>query len=415
MTKNTPRLAALAAALLLTTGLGTAQAQTAEVLHWWTSGGESAALATIRAAYSAKGGVWQDTPIAGGGNARAAAVNRMIGGKPPTVFQYSVGLQLLELADQGLLNDIDDVAQVGNWDKALPPLIANVSKYKGKYIAAPVNIHGENWMFYSIDALKKAGVDVPKTWADFLTAAPKLKAAGIIPLALGGEPWQERILFNSVLLGVGGRDHYAKVYGKLDKAAMGTETMLEVFKTVAALRPLVDESSPGRKWNETTGMIMKGTAAFQFMGDWAKGEMVAAKLEPGKDIGCALAPAKDTAYIMTVDAFAFANVKDAPSKGAQTLMATVMMDPSTQASFSKRKGSIPSRLDVPDIGFDSCAKVAISTLKDPATHLVSTGLFGVPSAVSGAIDDAISQFWNNKAMTPEQGRDLFVKAIDRAK
>ncbi|KJV11082.1 sugar ABC transporter substrate-binding protein [Elstera litoralis] len=415
MTMNTPRLAALAAALLLTTGLGTAQAQTAEVLHWWTSGGESAALATIRAAYTAKGGVWQDTPIAGGGNARAAAVNRMIGGKPPTVFQYSVGLQLLELADQGLLNDIDDVAQVGNWDKALPPLIANISKYKGKYIAAPVNIHGENWMFYNFDALKKAGVEVPKTWADFLAAAPKLKAAGIIPLALGGEPWQERILFNSVLLGVGGREHYAKVYGKLDKAAMGTDTMLDVFKTVAALRPLVDESSPGRKWNETAGMVMKGTAAFQFMGDWAKGEMVAAKLEPGKDIGCALAPAKDTAYIMTVDAFAFSNVKDAPSKGAQTLMATVMMDPATQAAFSKRKGSIPSRLDVPDIGFDSCAKVAINTLKDPATHLVSTGLFGVPSAVSGAIDDAISQFWNNKAMTPEQGRDLFVKAIDRAK
>lgn len=409
------RRPALLTALLLTTGLGTAQAQNAEVLHWWTSGGESAALATVRDAFTAKGGTWQDTPIAGGGNARAAAVNRMIGGKPPTVFQYSVGLQLLELADQGLLNDIDDVAQVGAWDKALPPLVAKVAKYKDKYIAAPVNIHGENWMFYSLPALQKAGVEVPKTWADFLAAAPKLKAAGITPLALGGEPWQERILFNSVLLGVGGREHYAKVYGKLDKAAMGSDTMLEVFKTVAALRPLVDEASPGRKWNETTGMIMKGTAAFQFMGDWAKGEMVAAKLTPGQDIGCALAPAKDTAYIMTVDAFAFAKLSDANGKKAQTLMATVMMDPAVQASFSKRKGSIPSRLDVPDIGFDACAKTAINTLKDPATHLVSTGLFGVPSSVSGAIDDAISQYWNTKSMTPEQGRDLFVKAIDRAK
>ncbi|WP_224367038.1 ABC transporter substrate-binding protein [Hyalangium versicolor] len=393
----------------------TAQAQTAEVLHWWTSGGESAALSKVRTAYTAKGGTWKDTPIAGGSNARAAVVNRMIGGKPPTAFMYSIGKQLDELADQGLVGDVQEVADAGKWDAVLPPVIAKASKHGGKYIAAPLNIHGENWMFYNTAALKKAKVEVPRTWPEFITAAKALKAAGITPIALGGEPWQERILFNSVLLGVGGRDHYLKVYGELDEAALKSDTMLEVFKTVAALREFVDEGSPGRKWNLAANMVMKGTGAFQFMGDWAKGEFVAAGIEPGTTVGCALAPAKDKGYIMTVDAFAFANVKDKPGRDAQKLLANILMDPAVQVAFNKAKGSIPVRTDVTDASFDVCAKLGIETLKDPKAQLASSGLFGLPSSLSGAIDDVISQFWNTKSMTPEQGRALFIKTIASAK
>ncbi|WNG48367.1 carbohydrate ABC transporter substrate-binding protein [Archangium minus] len=393
----------------------TAQAQTAEVLHWWTSGGESAALDKVRAAFKAKGGTWKDTPVAGGDNARAAVVNRMIGGKPPTVFMFSIGKQLDELAEQGLVGDVQDAATAGKWDAVLPPLIAKVAKHDGKYVAAPLNIHGENWMFYNVAALKKAKVEVPKTWPEFITAAKALKAAGITPIALGGEPWQERILFNSVLLGVGGRDHYVKVYSQLDEAALRSDTMLEVFKTVAALREFVDEGSPGRKWNIAANMMMKGTAAFQFMGDWAKGELVAAGIEPGTTVGCALAPAKDKGYIMTVDAFAFSNAKDKASREAQKLMANIIMDPAVQVAFNKSKGSIPVRTDVSDASFDVCAKLAMETLKDTKAQLASSGLFGLPSSISGAIDDAISQFWNNRTMTPEQGRALFIKTIASAR
>lgn len=408
--------AALAAAWAAPAGAASVTAPvTAEVLHWWTSGGESAALAEVRAAFTARGGVWKDTPIAGGSNARAAAVNRMIGGDPPAVFQFSVGEQLKELAGQGLVGDVQTSASTGNWDAVLPPLIAAVAKYEGRYIAAPLNIHGENWMFYNTAVLQRAGVAVPRSWPEFMAAAKTLKAAGITPIALGGQPWQERILFNSILLGVGGRAFYADVYGKLDAKAMASETMLEAFRTFAALRPFVDEGSPGRRWNDATAMLIRGDAGFQFQGDWAKGEVVAAGIEPGGAIGCALAPARDTAYIMAVDAFAFAKTRDSGTQAAQALMADVLMDPQVQIAFSKRKGSIPVRSDVDAAGFDPCARLAAETIRDPATHLVSTGLFGVTSAVSGAIDDAISQFWNSPSMTPEQGRALFVRTIGDSK
>lgn len=413
--KKFSKVAIVAAFLSTGVSAGALHAQTAEVLHWWTSGSEQAALAEVRKAFEARGGQWVDTPIAGGGNARAAAVNRMLGGDPAAVFQFSIGQQLRELADQGLLANVGKVATAENWDDKLPPLIVKAAKYDGNYIAAPINIHGENWMFYNKAALEKAGVAVPQSWDDFIAAAKKLQDAGIIPIGLGGQPWQERIMFNSVLLGVAGREFYADLYSTLDDDLLESETMRKVFETFAALKPFVDEGSPGRNWNEATNMVIRGDAAFQFMGDWAKGEIIAAGIEPGSTVGCAFAPAIDTAYIMTVDAFAFSAMDGEEATPAQEKMAQVMLDPDVQIAFNKKKGSIPARLDVPADSFDSCAQTAIKTLQDKKTHLVSTGLFGVPSAVSGAIDDSISHFWNSADMSPEEGQKQFHQAISNAR
>lgn len=96
-------------------------------------------------------------------------------------------------------------------------------------------------------------------------------------------------------------------------------------------------------------------------------------------------------------------------------MAHVMLEPDVQIAFNKKKGSIPALLDVPGDSFDVCAQKAMATLQDKKTHLVSTGLFGVPSAVSGAIDDSISNFWNSADMSPEQGQEEFRQAISYAK
>ena len=42
-------------------------ASKAEVLHWWTSGGEAKALQVLKDDFAAKGGEWSDMPVAGGG------------------------------------------------------------------------------------------------------------------------------------------------------------------------------------------------------------------------------------------------------------------------------------------------------------------------------------------------------------
>jgi len=57
----------------------------AEVLHWWTSGGEAKALSVLKADFAAKGGVWTDMPVAGGGGDAAMQTlkARIVAGDSP--------------------------------------------------------------------------------------------------------------------------------------------------------------------------------------------------------------------------------------------------------------------------------------------------------------------------------------------
>ena len=184
----------------------------AEVLHWWTSGGESAAVKVFADRFTAAGGTWVDTAIAGGENARTAGINRIVGGNPPTAMQFNTGKQFDELVANDLLGDLDEVAADGKWREVLPPAIVEAATRDGKFYAVPVNIHGINWLWYNKQVLADAGIAEPKTWPEVLAAAQKLKEKGLIGLAQGGQPWQERTLFNSVLVGHGGTELFYQIY-----------------------------------------------------------------------------------------------------------------------------------------------------------------------------------------------------------
>ncbi|WP_027488669.1 extracellular solute-binding protein [Allorhizobium undicola] len=59
----------------------------------------------------------------------------------------------------------------------------------GKFVGMPFNSSAPI-MYINTDALKKAGVEAPKTWEEFEKIAPKLKEAGYIPLIQSQLTWQ---------------------------------------------------------------------------------------------------------------------------------------------------------------------------------------------------------------------------------
>src|SRR5882757_4812019 len=277
--------AATVAALVCSTSAG-AQEMRAEVIHWWTSGGESAAVKVFADQFTKAGGVWIDSAVAGGVNARTAAINRTIGGDPPTAMQFNTGKQFDELVEGGMLADVDAVATAQKWKDIIPPAILAAVVRDGKAYAVPVNIHGQNWFFYSTAALAKAGAEVPKNWNELFTALDKLKAAGLIPLAFGDQKNWERNMFNSVLAGKGGAQLFTAIWGKRDQTAVKSAQFRAVAETYRRLKNYVDAASPGRNWNDATTLVIQGKAGFQMMGDWAKGEFTAAGQTPGKEYGC---------------------------------------------------------------------------------------------------------------------------------
>jgi glucose/mannose transport system substrate-binding protein len=379
----------------------------AEVIHWWTSGGEAAAVKVFADAYDANGGQWVDSAVAGGEAARAAGINRIVGGNPPTMMQFNTGRQLDELVAAGLLANLDAEAAAGHWKDVLPKAILEESTRDGHFYALPVNIHGQNWLWYNTKVFADAGLEPPKTWSEVLATGDRLKARGVIPLAHGGQSWQDHILFDAVLAGEGGSDLYLQVYGKDAQAAIADPKFkhaAEVFKT---LRDLMDPSMPGRNWNEATALVIAGRAGMQVMGDWAKGEFLAAHQTPGKEYDC-LVPGQG-GYVMGGDVFVFPLLKDAEGRAAQAKLATLMFDPKIQIAFNIKKGSVPVRTDVDALGMDKCARIGVASLKDPQKQLPSASYLISPDE-NGALNDVITQYLN----TPTETADEFVKKFATA-
>ncbi len=400
-----PTLIALAAGLTATA----ARAGEVEVLHWWTSGGEAKAASALKATLQAKGHTWKDFAVAGGGGDSAMTVlkSRVVSGNAPAAAQIK-GPSLQEWAAEGVLANIDDVAKAEKWDSLLPPVVANVMKYKGNYIAAPVNVHRVNWLWANPEVFKKAGAKVPTTWDEFFVAAEALKKAGVTPVAHGGQPWQDFTTFESVALGVGGADFYKKALVQLDPGALKSATMDKVLDTFKKVKGYTDKNAAGRDWNLATAMVIKGEAGMQLMGDWAKGEFIAAGKAPGKDFVCAAAPGTAKSFTFNVDSFAMFKMKNEANVKAQKDLAAAIMSTDFQEVFNLNKGSIPVRLNMDLAKFDDCAKLSSKDFVDTAKSgaLVPSVAHGmaVPSAAAGAIQDAVSQFWNSDKMTAAEAK-----------
>jgi len=398
--------AALATAAL---AAGAVHAGEVEVLHWWTSGGEAKAASALKATLQGQGHTWKDFAVAGGGgdNAMTVLKSRVVSGNAPAAAQIK-GPALQEWAAEGVLANIDGVAKAEKWDSVLPPVVANVMKYKGNYIAAPVNVHRVNWLWTSNEAFKKAGAKVPTNWDEFFVAAEKLKKAGLIAVAHGGQNWQDFTTFESVALGVGGADFYKKALVQLDEASLTGATMTKVLDTFKKVKGYTDKNAPGRDWNLATAMVIKGEAGMQLMGDWAKGEFQAAGKKPGADFGCSAAPGTAKSFTFNVDSFAMFKLKNDANIKAQNDLAAAIMSPAFQETFNLNKGSIPVRLGMDLAKFDDCAKLSAKDFVDTAKSgsLVPSVAHGmaIPSAAAGAIQDVVSQFWNDDKMSTKDAQ-----------
>ncbi len=398
--------AALSAALLSAAPPVFAQELKAEVIHWWTSGGESAAVRVFADQFTKAGGTWIDSAVAGGVNARTAAINRTVGGNPPTAMQFNTGKQFDDLVENNLLADVEAVAAEGKWKSVIPEAILNATTRRGKMYAVPVNIHGQNWVWYNKAVLEKIGGTEPKNWDEAIVLLEKAKAAGFIPLAFSGQKVWERGLFNAVLLDKGGPAVWNEFFGKRSQAAAQSPHFRAAAETFAKLRGYVDPGAPGRNWQDATTFVIQGKALMQVMGDWAKGEFIAANQTAGKEYGCTLFGSRGGGYVMGGDVFTFPKPKDAAQAKAQATLAKIMLDPETQLLFAQKKGSIPVRLDVDASSLDQCAQRAMKVVGDRSQQVPAVEMLSSP-AMTGALEDVYSQFWN----TPTQTVDQFIEKI----
>jgi len=389
--------AASVAFALAGTSLAHAEPQ-AEVLHWWTSGGEAKSVAVLQKEFASRGGKWTDMPVAGGGGdaAMAALRARVLAGNAPTAVQLK-GPAIQEWYEEGVLANISSVAKAQGWADVLPASIAGHMKCEGKWCAAPVNVHRIDWIWANAAVLAKNGISMPTSWDEFNAAAAKLQAAGVTPLAHGGQAWQDATVFEAVALGIGGPEFFHKAFVELDQATLKSNTMVKVFDQMRIMRGFVDSNFSGRDWNLATAMVMNGEAAFQIMGDWAKGEFLAAGKRPGIDFLCASTPGDG--FLYNVDSFAMFAVDGSDKTDGQLLLAELIVGKNFQKVFNMNKGSIPARVDVALDDFDPCAHTSAQEMatSNAGGSLLPSYAHGMAlrGAQAGAITDVVTAHFNS--------------------
>lgn len=382
-----------------------------DVTHWWTSGGEAAAVAELATAFDASGNTWVDAAIAGGGStARPIIVSRILGGDPMGAFQFNHGRQAEELIEAGLLRDITAVAEAEGWkDLINPPSLLDACTLDGKIYCAPVNIHSWQWLWLSNAAFEKAGVPVPANWEDYVASAPKLREAGILPLALGGQAWQSAGLFNVLMATIAGPDVLAKIYGEGDAELAAGEDMARVFVAAASARDM-SKGSNIQDWNLATNMVITGQAGGQIMGDWAQGEFAVANLVAGEDYTCLPGLGVRSVISTGGDAFYFPVINDPAISAAQDVLAATLLKPETQVAFNLKKGSLPVRGDVNLEAANDCMKKGLEILAAgstmPDVNMLNT------EDTNNQLNDLFVQFFQDGSITPEAAQASFVRIVE---
>ena len=390
-----------------------ASAADLEVTHWWTSGGEAAAVAEFAKAFNATEHTWIDGAIAGsGGTARPIIISRILGGDPMHATQLNHGRQAEELVEAGLMLDLSDIAAEGGWaDVVNPSRLLDSCTLDGKVYCVPVNIHSPQWLWLSHDAFAKAGLDVPSDWFEFVASAPALRDAGVIPLAMGQQAWQTDLAFGAIQVAVGGTDLYLDVLTNKNAEAAASAEMTKVFEAYADAR-LLSVGSNVNDWNQATNLVITGQAGGQIHGDWAQGEFQVANQVAGEDYTCLPGLGVNEIIATGGDAFYFPKQDDPAIEAAQKELAQLMISKEVQVAFNLKKGSLPIRGDVDLSAANDCMKKGLAILA--AGNVLPDGVNAFSADTAGQMADLMVEFWNDTSITVADAQARYVEIIATA-
>ncbi|WP_026211817.1 extracellular solute-binding protein [Longispora albida] len=153
------------------------------------------------------------------------------------------------------------------------PSVLDGGKINGRYYGVPMAGVQPVILFFNKDVLAKAGVTAPPaTWAAMLAAIDRLKAAGVIPIALAGsQAWTELMWLEYLLERVGG----PQVFADIEAGKPGAWSHPAVLTALTMIRDLVDRGAFGTSFGSVgqdsggaDALLAKGKAGMLLMGSW---------------------------------------------------------------------------------------------------------------------------------------------------
>jgi len=375
-------------------------ADVVEIYHWWTSGGEAAAINALVDVFKAK---YPDvaviqSPVAGGAGYVFQAVIKplVLAGEAPDAFQMHAGYEGKPYYDGGYLDPITSLWSDEKWADVIPKVVQDMVKFGNDYYAVPVNIHRPNVVWYNKPLLTAHGIDPTTltTWDAFFAACDTLKAAGITPISLGDSgKWTATHVLEQIIASEGIGFYQDWVNGKVTSAT--DAKLLNALTKFSKYLGYVNTDHAALTWDQATAKVITGEAAFNIMGDWANGEFYVANMVYGTDYGTFPVPGTAGMYGLVIDCFQHPKGVKHPENSLNWLKVVGSKD--GQDAFNPIKGSISARTDSDTTKYGAYQKAAIADFK-AATHMYPsvTHGSGAPQSFTAKLNDIMSAFVTGK-------------------
>ena len=195
-----------------------------------------------------------------------SAIRNFLTADAPDIAAWYAGNRMAPFVKAGLFEPVDDV-----WD-------ANGFNDQLKSAAASMTIDGKKWgvpytyyqwgIYYNKDAYAKAGAQVPKTWAEFVSNCEKFKAAGIDCLTTGSKAlWPVAGIFDYMNLRVNGYEFHMDLAN--GKVPWTDPKVKATFAEWAKIVPYTTANHAAIDWQDAAALLSQGKAANYVMGNFA--------------------------------------------------------------------------------------------------------------------------------------------------
>ena len=195
-----------------------------------------------------------------------SAIRNFLTADAPDVAAWYDGNRMAPFVKAGLFEPVDDVWQASGFNDQLKSAAASMT-IDGKKWGVPYTYY--QWgIYYNKEAYKKAGAEVPKTWAEFVSNCEKFKTAGIDCLTTGTKAlWPGAGIFDYMNLRVNGYEFHMDLAN--GKVPWTDPKVKATFAEWAKIVPYTTANHAAIDWQDAAALLSQGKAANYVMGNFA--------------------------------------------------------------------------------------------------------------------------------------------------
>lgn len=201
---------------------------------------------------------------------------RLVKNDIPNIIAFGGDITYTELADVGMLEDLSSESFVADIVPAYKEMTIDLQKDKDKLFGIPYATNASG-VIYNEEIFKELGLDIPKTWDEFLEVCRVLKENDITPIeATYKDAWTLTAVFNPLAGILADEDLMTDRKTGEKKLAEGWVTPLEQLTEVMEF---TQKDAMGTGYADGVQAFARGEAGMLINGTWAIPEVQKANPE----------------------------------------------------------------------------------------------------------------------------------------